>query len=88
MGKYTQEEYRILAVCEKGRLAILAEEVRRWEAGMEELSGFQRVIIYQRYRDKVVDKYPSAKWEEISDLYDKLYEENANAHTEDALAYI
>lgn len=88
MGKYTQEEYRILAVCEKGRLAILEEENRRWEEGMTELSGLQRVIIYQKYRDKVVDRYPSEQWELISDLYDKLYEENANAHTEDALAYM
>lgn len=88
MAQYTQEERRILTVCEKGRLAILEEENRRWEEGLGELTGFQRVVIYQRYRDKVVDHYPSKDWERISDLYDKLYKENEDAYATAYLAYI
>ena len=84
---YTQEEIRIKAVCEACRLAIAQEEFLRYENDELPLTELQRLIIYQRYQDLVVLKYPSARWNEVSELFDRLFEDIEEYHKDDAMAY-
>lgn len=83
---YTQEELRIKAVCEACRLAIAQEEFLRYENDELPLTELQRVIIYQRYQDLIVLKYPSARWDEVSALFDRLFQEVEEYHRDDAMA--
>ena len=85
--KITVNKNQIMKICEAGRLAIMAEEIRRWENDMEPLSNFYREIIYQKYKDMAVDMFRTAEWEEVGDLYDKWYKENEENHRYDGLAY-
>lgn len=84
---YTTEEQRIMAVCEACRLAIAQEEFLRYENEEPELTELQRLIIYQRYQDLVVLKYPSARWEEVSQLFDRLFKDIEEYHADDSLVY-
>lgn len=85
---YTQEELRIRGVCEACRLAIAQEEFLRYENEEPELTELQRTIIYQRYQDLVVLKYPSDRWEEVSALFDRLFNELEEYHAQDSLLYV
>lgn len=84
---YTQEELRIMGVCEACRSAILQEEFLRFENEEPELTELQRLIIYQRYQDIVVLKYPSERWEEVSSLFDRLFEAVEEYHKDDSMVY-
>ena len=84
---YTTEEQRIMRVCEACRLAIAQEEFLRYENEEPELTDLQKQIIYDRYHDLVVLKYPSARWEEVSQLFDRLFKEIEEYHAEDAVVY-
>lgn len=83
----TQEEQRIMRVCEACRLAIAQEEFLRFENEEPQLTGLQRKIIYDKYSDLVVLNYPSTRWEEVSNLFDRLFDAIEEYHAEDALAY-
>lgn len=83
----TQDERLVKRICEAGRMALLAEEVRRYEADLEPLTDLQKEIIYQRYRDKATDLFPHIKWEEMYDLYDRLYKEVEEEHMYDSILY-
>lgn len=85
--EYTTEEQRIMAVCEACRLAIAQEEFLRYESGGPELTELQKTIIYQKYQDLVVLEYPSARWEEVSQLFDKLFEDIEEYHKDDSMVY-
>lgn len=84
---YTTEEQRIMRVCEACRLAIAQEEFLRYENEEPQLTNLQRQIIYDRYHDLVVLKYPSSKWEEVSALFDRLFKEVEEYHANDGLIY-
>ena len=84
---YTTEEIRIRGVCEACRSAILQEEFLRFENDEPELTDLQRLIIYQRYQDLIVLKYPSERWDEVSALFDRLFEEVEEYHKDDSIAY-
>lgn len=84
---YTTEEQRIMRVCEACRLAIAQEEFLRYENEEPALTELQKTIIYQRYQDIVVLKYPSERWEEVSALFDRLFEDIEEYHTDDSMAY-
>lgn len=86
-SEYTQEELRIVGVCEACRSAIMQEEFLRYENDEPELTDLQRLIIYQRYQDLVVLKYPSDRWEEISGLFDRLFMLLEDSHKEDSMLY-
>lgn len=88
MKNHTQDEQKILHICEAGRLAILSEEVRRFEEGMTPMSNLYREIIYQRYRDYATDLFRNKNWEDMYALYDRLYRENEQAHANDYMAHI
>lgn len=85
--KHSVNKNQIIHICEAGRLAILAEETRRWENDMTPLSDFYRTVIYQKYKDIAVDLFPSSMWEEIGELYDQLYKENEENHRFDSVMY-
>lgn len=80
-------EKQIRGMCEACLCAIVGEELRRLEEGQKPLTKLQMTIIYQRYQDKVVLSYPSDKWEEVSALFDRVFDEVENFHKDDALAY-
>lgn len=84
---YTTEERRIMAVCEACRLAIAQEEFLRFENDEPALTKLQREIIYQRYQDTVVLHYPSERWEEVGQLFDRLFADIEEYHKDDAVAY-
>ena len=84
---YTQEERRVMAVCEACYLAIAQEEFLRYESGDRPLTELQMTIIYQRYQDMVVLKYPSSRWEGVADMFDALYADVVESHKEDSLVY-
>lgn len=84
---YTTEEQRIMRVCEACRLAIAQEEFLRYENEEPELTDLQRQIIYDRYQDLVVLKYPSDRWEEVSALFDRLFKDIEEYHANDSMAY-
>ena len=81
------DERKVKAVCEACYCAIGSEEVRRYEDGQPPLTDLQQAIIYQRYQDMVVLKYPSECWDEVSDMFDAIYAEVVKEHEMDALAY-
>ncbi len=83
----TQDELLIKRICEAGRMALLAEEVRRYEADLEPLTDLQKEIIYQRYRDKAADLFPHIYWNDMYDLYDRLYKEVEEEHMYDSILY-
>ena len=83
----TQEDQRIMRVCEACRLAIAQEEFLRFENEELPMTDLQRKIIYDRYQDLVVLKYPSERWEEVSNLFDRLFDAIEDYHADDALAY-
>lgn len=84
---YTQEEQRIMQVCEACRLALIDEDFRRYMNAEPALTNLQRVVIYQRYQDIVVLEYPSERWEEVSATFDKLFQDIEEYHADDAVAY-
>lgn len=83
----TQDELLIKRICEAGRMALLAEEVRRYEADLEPLTDLQKEIIYQRYRDKATDLFPHIHWNDMYNLYDRLYKEVEEEHMYDSILY-
>ena len=85
---YTAEEQKIMRVCEACRLAIAQEEFLRYENEEPPLTELQRTIIYDRYHDLVVLKYPSNRWEEVSALFDRLFKEIEEYHANDSMAYV
>lgn len=84
---YTEEERGIMAVCEACYLAIAQEEFLRHESGDSPLTELQMIIIYQRYQDMIVLKYPSERWNEIADMFDALFADVVEGHKEDSLIY-
>lgn len=80
-------EKRVKAVCEACYCAIRAEEIRRYEDGQPPLTDLQQSIIYQRYQDMVVLKYPSEHWDKVSDIFDAVYSDVVKCHAEDSLVY-
>ena len=85
--EYTAEEQRIMRVCEACRLAIAQEEFLRYENEEPPLTELQRTIIYDRYHDLVVLKYPSERWEEVSVLFDRLFKDVEEYHADDNMIY-
>lgn len=84
---YTTDERTILNICEACRLAILSEEVRRYEEELKPLTNLQKEIIYQRYRDKATDLFSKMPWEEMYALFDALYLANEESHKDDWAVY-